>query len=75
MSTDAMASATTGRDNGPWYNSHAGASSILGGARMEQQDVEVHLTARDLKGNLLFDHMGGHIFRIENGLIRRFDIR
>ena len=38
-------------------------------------DVEVHLTARDLKGNLLFDHMGGHIFRIENGLIRRFDIR
>ena len=37
--------------------------------------VEVHLTARDLKGNLLFDKMGGHIFRIENGLIRRFDIR
>ena len=38
-------------------------------------DVEVHLTARDLKGNLLFDMMGGHIFRIENGLITRFDIR
>ena len=38
-------------------------------------DVEVHLTARDLKGNLLFDKMGRHIFRIENGLIRRFDIR
>jgi ketosteroid isomerase-like protein len=38
-------------------------------------DVEVHLTARDLKGNLLLDKMGGHIFRIENGLIRRFDIR
>ena len=37
-------------------------------------DVEVHLTARDLKGNLLFDKMGGHIFRID-GLIRRFDIR
>ncbi|MGH6943089.1 MAG: hypothetical protein ACREH6_02560 [Geminicoccaceae bacterium] len=38
-------------------------------------DVEVHLTARDLKGDLLFDKMGGHIFRIEDGLIRRFDIR
>lgn len=38
-------------------------------------EVEVHLTARDLKGNLLFDQMGVHIFRIENGLIRRFDIR
>jgi hypothetical protein len=36
--------------------------------------VEVHLTARDLKGNLLFDKRGRHIFRIEDGLIRRFDI-
>jgi ketosteroid isomerase-like protein len=38
-------------------------------------NVEVHLTARDLKGDLLFDKMGVHIFRIEDGLIRRFDIR
>jgi ketosteroid isomerase-like protein len=38
-------------------------------------DVEVQLTARDLKGNLLFDKMGSHVFRIENGLIQRFDIR
>jgi ketosteroid isomerase-like protein len=38
-------------------------------------NVEVHLTARDLEGNLLFDKMGGHIFQIEDGLIRRFDIR
>jgi ketosteroid isomerase-like protein len=37
--------------------------------------VEVHLTARDHQGNMLFDKMGGHIFQIENGLIRRFDIR
>ena len=36
--------------------------------------VEVHLTARDLQDNLLFDQMSRHIFRIENGLIRRFDI-
>jgi hypothetical protein len=38
-------------------------------------DVEVHLTARDLAGNVLFDTMGRHIFQIEDGLIRRFDIR
>jgi hypothetical protein len=32
------------------------------------------LTAGDLKGNLLFDKMDDHTFRIEDGLIRRFDI-
>ena len=37
--------------------------------------VEVHQVVRDLKGNLLGDKMVGHIFRIENGLIKRFDIR
>jgi hypothetical protein len=37
--------------------------------------VEVHLIARDLEGNLLFDTKGRHVFQIENGLIRRFDIR
>jgi ketosteroid isomerase-like protein len=38
-------------------------------------NVEVHLTARDLMGKLLFDQTSSHIFRIEDGLIRRFDIR
>jgi hypothetical protein len=37
--------------------------------------VEVHQTVRDLAGNVLSDKMVGHIFRIENGLVRRFDIR
>ena len=37
--------------------------------------VEVHQVVRDLDGNLLADKMVGHIFRIETGLIRRFDIR
>ena len=37
--------------------------------------VEVHQVVRDLSGNLLADKMVGHIFRIENGLIKRFDIR
>jgi len=38
-------------------------------------EVEVHLTARDLSGNVVFDKMGVHAFQIENGLVRRFDIR
>ena len=37
--------------------------------------VEVHQVVRDLNGNLLADKMVGHVFRIENGLIQRFDIR
>lgn len=37
--------------------------------------VEVHQTVRDLQGNVMADQMVGHIFRIENGLITRFDIR
>ena len=37
--------------------------------------VEVHATVRDLQGAVLVDHVVGHIFTIENGLIRRFDIR
>ena len=37
--------------------------------------VEVHQTVRDLAGQLLSDKVVSHIFRIEGGLIRRFDIR
>ena len=37
--------------------------------------VEVHQTVRDLSGQLLSERMVGHIFRIENGLVKRFDIR
>ena len=37
--------------------------------------VEVHQTVHDLQGAVLVDQMVGHIFRIENGLITRFDIR
>jgi ketosteroid isomerase-like protein len=38
-------------------------------------DVDVHQTVRDLKGNVLLDKMVGHVFRIEDGLITRFNIR
>ena len=38
-------------------------------------DVDVHQIVRDLQGNLLTDRIVGHIFQIENGLIKRFDIR
>jgi hypothetical protein len=37
--------------------------------------VDVHTVVRDLSGNLLDDKMVGHVFQIENGLIKRFDIR
>lgn len=37
--------------------------------------VEVHQLVRDLQGNVMLDKMVGHIFQIENGLVKRFDIR
>jgi ketosteroid isomerase-like protein len=37
--------------------------------------VEIHQVVRDLNGYLLADKMVDHVFRIENGLIKRFDIR
>jgi SnoaL-like domain len=37
--------------------------------------VEVHQVVHDLEGKLLMDIMVGHIFRIQDGLVRRFDIR
>jgi ketosteroid isomerase-like protein len=37
--------------------------------------VEVHQVVHDLEGKLLADQKVGHIFRFENGLIVRFDIR
>jgi hypothetical protein len=38
-------------------------------------EVEVHQVVRDLKGHVIADKKVGHIFHIEDGLIRRFDIR
>ena len=37
--------------------------------------VDVHQVVRDLNGNLLADTKVGHVFLIENGLVKRFDIR
>jgi len=37
--------------------------------------VEVHQVVRDLEGNVLVDKMVGHVFQIEDGLVKRFDIR
>jgi ketosteroid isomerase-like protein len=36
--------------------------------------VDVHLTARDRDGNMLIDKTGSHLFRVRDGLIRRFDV-
>lgn len=37
--------------------------------------VEVHQIVRDLDGKVLSDKVVGHIFQIEDGLIKQFDIR
>jgi hypothetical protein len=37
--------------------------------------VDVHAVVRDLAGNVLQDHMVGHVFHLDNGLVTRFDIR
>ena len=37
--------------------------------------VEVHQTVGDRNGSLLSEKVVGHLFQIEDGLIRRFDIR
>ena len=47
------------------------AFSLRADGRIE---VAVRLSARDRAGNVLFDTAGTHLFRIEDGLIRRFDI-
>ena len=36
--------------------------------------VEVHQVVRDLNGNVLADQRVLHVFRIEGGLVKRFDI-
>ena len=37
--------------------------------------VEVHQIVHDLDGKLLADKMVGHVFHIEDNLVKRFDIR
>lgn len=37
--------------------------------------VRVHQVVKNLKGEILFDQMVLHVFRIRNGLIERMDIR
>ncbi|WZP00546.1 nuclear transport factor 2 family protein [Isosphaeraceae bacterium EP7] len=38
-------------------------------------EVDVHLTVRGLDGQPLLDEMLTHVFRFENGRVKRFDIR
>jgi len=37
--------------------------------------VEVHQVVHDLQGALLLDEMVRHVFRIEGGKVKRFDIK
>ena len=38
-------------------------------------EVDVHQVVRDLEGRTIADRMVGHIFQLEDGRVRRFDIR
>lgn len=38
-------------------------------------DVRVRAVVRDLTGTLLSDQLVNHVFMVENGLVRRFDIQ
>ena len=63
---------------GSTYANQELAVTIPGGAGQGAgggTEVEVHQTVRDPQGNVVIDRMVGHIFRIEDGLIVRFDIR
>jgi hypothetical protein len=37
--------------------------------------VEVHQVVKDLEGNMLADAVVEHAFRLEGGLVKRFDVR
>jgi hypothetical protein len=53
---------------------HVEPIAFSGGPK-DEVIVEVHQVVRDLSGDLLADKKVGHVFRIENGLVKRFDIR
>jgi ketosteroid isomerase-like protein len=55
-------------------NPHVEPVAFSAGADGETM-VEVHQTVRNMQGEVLSDQMVGHIFQIENNLVRRFDIR
>jgi hypothetical protein len=38
-------------------------------------EVQVHQMVRDLEGKIVLDRMVGHVFYLEDELIRRFEIR
>jgi hypothetical protein len=38
-------------------------------------EVEVHQTVRDLKGTVLTDKTVRHLFHVEDGLVKKFDIQ
>lgn len=40
-----------------------------------QTVVDVHQVVRDLDGNIILDEMVQHIYTIENGLIKRMEIK
>jgi hypothetical protein len=74
MFTDGTACVAIGRANGAIIDPHVEPVEFSSGSNGKVV-VEVHQIVRDLQGKLLADQMVGHIFQIENRLVRRFDIR
>lgn len=55
-------------------NPHVDPVSV-GKAKDGSTVVEVHQTVHDLEGKLLLDETVGHVFRVEDGRVSRFDIQ
>jgi hypothetical protein len=72
--TDAMAYATIWTRQRAMIDPHVEPVEFSSDSN-GQVVVEVHQIVRDLQGNVIVDQMVGHIFQIENGLVKRFDIR
>jgi hypothetical protein len=63
-----------------WTRQWATISPRVEPVRISKDDegstaVEVHQVVHDLQGKLLLDETVRHVFRIEGGFVKRFDIR
>ena len=75
MSTDMTKCAATGCVSGAMIDPHVRAGRVRPQPWRGRGCGSNITVVRDLNGNLVADRMVGHVFRIENGLIKRFDIR
>jgi hypothetical protein len=62
-----------------WTRQWAAFDPRVEPAKIAQVDgawvCEVHQVVKDLEGKVLFDGTVEHVFRLEGGLVKRFDVR